>query len=363
MGPGLASGAACIAGIACAVIWKTQLLCIPFGAGAAGSIYNVYLGWTVADLKNHAENNKEQAVQIQRLTDEYDRLVMTGNALKASAERNEKSAREHETANATLNTEITRLTKTKDALETKCNAIVGQFEPLLVSFTGIRDAAQGDHAQFTDKLTIFKNHLDRLSQADAKIMEFNSSLAETLDFIAEWKDDEGVKNKISLMQQAQVALAENNALLSTAREDRARLEVQNATLSENVAELRLLKTNLSGTSNELQSRVDKLTRISEQMEAAMRKDVQPQVTILQSMVTLLEDVIKKQKDLQPDKRKPLEEVMNSLQGVISVLQTPQRDTTIYPDLELPPYHDKAPPPSPEAGAAPAPATPVSGEQA
>jgi|GEM_PF-4499598 len=88
MAPGIVALAASIVGIAYCLLKKNPYLCIPFGCGAAASLYFIYLGYQYKDLQTLHQSSEQIQQSNQELRSNVERLE-TANT------ENERQLNEH----------------------------------------------------------------------------------------------------------------------------------------------------------------------------------------------------------------------------------------------------------------------------
>lgn len=233
--PGLVALASCVVGIACAIMWKIEMLCIAFAPGAASSIYFIYLGWSFKDLKTFAESNEELRISLGTLKEENEKLQGQLQSLQGKLEEIEKirgelqatseefrieNAELHVT-NAKLKDNVEKFESLNDLLSVRVDTQVEQLQGLHYSLEGIEKSAQEDHTLFAQNLLLFIEQVKLLQTSreqfekveNAVEIKMNQQIEVLLGAVTmlqsiftkieKWKDNAEIEQRIIAQQMLQ----------------------------------------------------------------------------------------------------------------------------------------------------------------
>lgn len=300
--PAVIAMACLVMAVICAVIWNKFSLAMVFGTGTAGSIYAVYLSCDYSNQKSFAENNErlEQAIlklqgvygelckESEKFQTENKQLLNTRKSLELKIESLSVQLQDFKFENGELkktrdeiDQEIGDLNLLKNRIEFQTN-LLGDISSAL---TVIQTETNKDHTVFGNKVSEFQTAVTKLIQtndsyvstgkkidADMKTqIETLSKIATTLSGfftqIEVWKksNKEQIDNNEALRKIKEGLQTELNTLKVQIADSQGQAKV----LSDNVSDLKTLKTGFDGALKTLLQYVGKLGNLTEDARSAM----------------------------------------------------------------------------------------------
>ncbi|NGX61484.1 MAG: Chromosome partition protein Smc [Chlamydiae bacterium] len=280
--PGILTLAASIIGIVCAVMWNYPFLTIPFGAGATGSTYLIYLGYTF----KHLQSLEASTVKLEA---ELEEVTQQNETYKQQNEEHQEKLNEFQE-------KIGHLEEVKTQIENFSTVYGKELGDIIKSLQELQTNGVKNTEDFEKKLTQLNEQIETLSnlksinpetvkQLTEASKAISQTLKETVDSI-DWK-----KASEALNTQTQT-LKSLTTLSNEAKNQHELTEQQTQNLKSEVKALQreanqLTESNATYTelNQTLEQNLSSLTELIEQLS-------QPNVGNEETQKQLLEEIQK-----------------------------------------------------------------------